>query len=447
MNFNFPPEKNNMPSTVYEPYSTPTAYQTQESNEFERKTLLSDIQTDAVVIGAGITGNTLAVHLSEAGKSVVQLEANVPGWGGSGRAFGSVVPCHKNSEEAIIRHYGEQRGNRLIDALAHGPALVSELLNRHNIDAAFAGGGWAFGAHSKPFYKKLQTRAEYWQARNADVEYLNASEFSQVIGSDYYRGGLIDRRALSVNPYAYARGLFKKANQLGTEQYTNTPAVDVEQMQNGSWRIRTPQGSVECENVYFCTNAYTKGVWPGLEEGFIRVRGFGATTAAIDPTLLADILPQNHFITDTRQLWSGIRKLPNGQIHLGVGGPAMGAKGTADLKVARRRLKDVYPAIGSVEWGESWSGWIAISMDQFPRILRLANGVWAAQGYSGRGIAMATLLGRELSFCQGDIESEDLILPVEKKIPLVPFHSVSPLGAAAMIGFYGVQDAIADRNK
>jgi hypothetical protein len=68
VNFNFPPEKNNMPSTVYEPYSTPTAYQTQESNEFERKTLLSDIQTDAVVIGAGITGNTLAVHLSEAGK-------------------------------------------------------------------------------------------------------------------------------------------------------------------------------------------------------------------------------------------------------------------------------------------------------------------------------------------------------------------------------------------
>jgi glycine/D-amino acid oxidase-like deaminating enzyme len=100
-----------------------------------------------------------------------------------------------------------------------------------------------------------------------------------------------------------------------------------------------------------------------------------------------------------------------------------------------------------VEWGESWSGWIAISTDQFPRILRLANGVWAAQGYNGRGIAMATLLGRELSFCQGNFEREDLILPVEKKIPWVPFHPFSPLGAAAMIGLYGIQDAMADRNK
>ena len=431
----------------YEPYSIPACYQSSDTRELERKILTSDTHSDAVVIGSGITGNTLALHLSEAGRSVVQLEAKVPGWGGSGRDFGSVVPCHKNSEDAILRHYGTRRGTRLIDALAHGPALVSQLLERYKIDAAFPGGGWAFGAHSKPFYKKLQKRAEYWQARGADVEYLGGSEFSEVIGSDYYRGGLIDKRALSVSPYSYARGLFENAHRLGAKQYINTPALDVQQTQTKSWSVTTPQGSVECENVYFCTNAYTKGVWPGLEKGFIPVRGFGATTAAVDPAQLDSILPQNHFITDTRQLWSGIRKLPSGQLHLGVGGPAMGAKGKADLKVARQRLKDVYPAIGSVEWGESWSGWIAVSVDQFPRIIRLADGVWAAQGYNGRGIALSTLLGRELSFCQGDSEKEDLILPVEKKIRKVPFHPFSPLGAAAMIGIYGLQDAIADRIK
>ena len=76
----------------YEPYSIPACYQSSDTRELERKILTSDTHSDAVVIGSGITGNTLALHLSEAGRSVVQLEAKVPGWGGSGRAFGSVVP-------------------------------------------------------------------------------------------------------------------------------------------------------------------------------------------------------------------------------------------------------------------------------------------------------------------------------------------------------------------
>mgnify|MGYP006221431153 FL=1 len=320
-----------MAFSPHEPYNIPTSYQTNDPSEFDRKSPVGHIQADAVVTGAGITGNTLAAHPADSGKSVVQLEDKVPGWGGSGRAFGSVVPCHKNSEEAMIRHYGRERGTQVIDAIAKGPALVSELLKRYKIDAAFEGGGWAFGAHTKAFEKILQKRTEYWQSRDADVEYLNASEFSQLIGSEYYRAGMVDRRALSINPLAYARGLFKAAHELGVAQYTNTPATGVEQLQTGAWKVTTPQGSVECENIYFCTNAYTKSVWPRLEKGFVPIRGFGAITAEIDPTLLSAILPGNHFITDTRQLWSGIRKLPSGQIHLGVGGPAMGANGKACL--------------------------------------------------------------------------------------------------------------------
>jgi glycine/D-amino acid oxidase-like deaminating enzyme len=435
-----------MSVVIHEPYNIPSSYQIQETSLFDRETLTDPINADAVVIGSGITGNTLAIHLCEAGKSVVQLEAKVPGWGGSGRAFGSVVPCHKNSEEAIIRHYGKQRGTQIIDSIAKGPDLVSKLLQRYKIDAAFDSGGWAFGVHTKAFEKILQKRAEFWQARDADVEYLNANEFSQLIGSEYYRAGIVDRRALSINPLAYARGLFSAAHQLGARQFTNTPAIDVKENPDGSWMVTTPNGSVECQNVYFCTNAYTKGIWPGLEKGFVRIRGFGAITKVIDPTQFSNILPQNHFITDTRQLWSGIRKLPSGQIHLGVGGPAMSANGKAELKTASKRLKDVYPGIDPVQWSESWSGWIAVSTDQFPRIIRLANGVWTAQGYSGRGLAMSTLLGRELSLCEGNSERDDLMLPVDK-IPKVPFHRFSSFGAAMLIRWHALHDYFAEQRK
>jgi glycine/D-amino acid oxidase-like deaminating enzyme len=436
-----PHSENNMSFIPNETNPIPKCYQVQDQTEFEREELVEKIQADAVVIGSGVTGNSLSVHLTEAGKSVVQLEAKVPGWGGSGRAFGSVVPYHKNSEEAIIRHYGWNRGAKLIDSLSQGPALVGELIKRHSIpNAAFDSGGWANGCHTKSFEKKMQKRADYWQSRGHDVQYLNASEFAQLIGSEYYRAGILDKRAMSINPLAYAQGLYKTAQSLGSRQYTNSPAVNVQQQQSGSWVVTTPKGSVECENLYFCTNAYSKGVWPRLDKGFVPVRGWGATTTPIAPDVLANILPGNHFITDTRQLWSGLRRLPSGQIHMGIGGPSMGLNGRGDIKEAQERLLEIYPEIKSVEWSEDWSGWIAVSTDQFPRILRLADGVWAAQGYSGRGLALGTLMGRELSMCQGDTARDDLMLPVEK-IPYVPFHMFSPLGAAAVIKWYDWEDA------
>ena len=430
----------------HEPCNIPESYQSLSSNIVEREILSKSIDADAVVVGAGITGSTLAIHLAESGKSVVQLEAKVPGWGGSGRAFGSVVPCHKNLEPAIIRHYGERRGTRVIDAFAQGPALVADLLKRHNIDAAFDSGGWALGAHTKGFEKTLQKRAEYWQARGADVEYFEAQKFSELIGSNYYRAGIVDKRALSINPLAYARGLFEAAHKIGVSQYTNSPAVKLEQREFGKWQVETHHGKVGCQNIYICTNAYTKGIWPGLEKGFIPVRGWGATTSKIDAELLADILPENHFITDTRQLWSGIRKLPSGQMHLGIGGPAVCMNGKADLRTASKRLKEVYPSLKSIEWEESWSGWIAVATDQFPRILRLDSGVWAAQGYSGRGLAMATLLGKELSLCDAESNLESVILPVEKP-PRIPFHKLAPFAAAMLLRWYAFTDYLGAQNR
>ena len=87
-------------------------------------------QVEVAVIGAGFTGLSTALHLAEAGLEVAVLEAKEVGWGASGRAFGQVVPYLKLGEQAILRHYGDERGQRMIDAVAAGPDLVFERIMR-----------------------------------------------------------------------------------------------------------------------------------------------------------------------------------------------------------------------------------------------------------------------------------------------------------------------------
>ena len=57
-----------------------------------------------VVIGGGFTGLSTALHLAQAGRQVTVLEAREIGWGGSGRAFGQVVPYAKHDEADVLRH-------------------------------------------------------------------------------------------------------------------------------------------------------------------------------------------------------------------------------------------------------------------------------------------------------------------------------------------------------
>ena len=47
---------------------------------------------EVLVVGAGYLGLSAALHLAEAGRDVVVLDAEAPGWGASGRNGGQVIP-------------------------------------------------------------------------------------------------------------------------------------------------------------------------------------------------------------------------------------------------------------------------------------------------------------------------------------------------------------------
>ena len=401
--------------------------------------LSGTLRADAVVIGAGVTGSSAALHLARSGRRVGQVEAREPGWGASGRAYGSVVPMSKHGEDRLRQIYGREPARRLIATLAAGPEMVRGLLAEFRIPALYPGGGWFHAAHTPRAEADLKRRADDLERSGQDVSYCAARETADLIGSAFYAGGLLDRRAFAVNSLTWARGLARAARETGVDQYCDSPATRIERAGTEAWRVSTPDGEVVADAAFICTNAYSDGLWPGLARTVVPVRGYTAVTRPFDDGALDRVLPQRHFLTDTRHLWSGIRKVPGNRLHVGVGGPPLGKSARADLAGATRRLKMVFPDLGPVEWETHWSGWVALTGNQLPRLLRLDHGVWAALGYSGRGLAFGTLLGRELAKLADGIGSHEALLPVEEMRPL-PFHALTPLVAAACIMYCGAVD-------
>jgi glycine/D-amino acid oxidase-like deaminating enzyme len=390
------------------------------------------------VIGAGFTGLSAALHLAEAGTEVAVLEAREIGWGASGRAFGQVVPYLKISHDQILRHYGPERGARVIDTVGAGPDLVFELIMRHRIDCWAVRTGLLFAAHAPAGRRELAARTAYWQGRGAPVEMLEGACCAEAVGSTLYHAASLDRRGGNVNPLAYVRGLAHAAVRAGAVIHGETEVRGLVR-RDRRWLVEAGAAALTADVVLLATNAYSTALWPGLRESMVPLRGHGFVTAPLSDNVRHAILPERQSLTDTRRLFSGVRMLPDGRLHASAYGPISGSERPTDFRRVDARIRRLFPQLGAPVWQEGWSGFVAMTTDHVPRVHELAPGVYAGLGYNGRGIAAATLLGRELAVLARAGADAELTFPL---VPLRPmaWHRSAPFLAGMLARWYRVRD-------
>lgn len=400
--------------------------------------LAGDTKADVVVIGGGFTGLSAALHLAEAGSDVVLLEAVEIGFGASGRNGGQVIPGLKLDPEELIATYGPDLGDRMAD-LAGGTAdFVFGLVERHAIACDARRTGWMSAATTDLALKATHERARQWAARGADVAALNAAEIARLVGGGRYRGGWVDRRAGSVQPLAYARGLARAAQKAGARLHGGSPVTALTR-EGGRWKAVTPQGSVSAERVVIGTNAYSDGLWPGLKETVVPVRSYLVATKPLGDNLRRSILPEGHCISDSRQLLFYWRLDAHGRLVMGGRGPLRDESSFADYEPVRRAIRRLYPHIGEPEWDYHWNGRVAVTLDGLPHLHEPAPGVAIALGYNGRGVAMASRMGKVLADHAAGKSAEALGFPVSPIRP-IPLHAFRLPALAAVIAWRRFQD-------
>ncbi|HEX4930850.1 MAG TPA: FAD-binding oxidoreductase [Gaiellaceae bacterium] len=326
-----------------------------------------------VVAGAGAIGASVAYHLGLRGADDVVL-ADVGEIAGraTGKAMGGVRQQFTTEAEVRLA----QASVRLFREL--GAPLFEQV-------------GYLFLATTPAGLAELEHRREVQAALGVPVESVDASSVDGLRVDDVL-GATICREDGIADPAAVTRELVRRAAALG---------VDV--------RERTDALELEADVLVVACGAYSPEVAKarGVE---LPVRPLVRQLADVGPVkgVRADLpmtIEENGF---------HFRRVGADGIRLAMGEPELRWDGPEEVRDDlvddwRERLARRYPQAAGAPVRRAWAGFYDMTPDAHPIIGRVADGVYAACGFSGHGFMQSPAVGDAVAAeLQGETPPFDL---------------------------------------
>lgn len=359
----------------------------------------ADATADVLVVGGGFCGLSAALHLAEAGRDVVLLEAEEIGFGASGRNGGQVNPGLKFGEPELVEKFGED-GRRFFRMGQEGPDFLAALVARKRLRCGFVRSGLIRLAHNPRAVATLRGAAATLRAQGVPVEDLDAPGVERMVGTRRYPGGLLDLRGASVQPLDLVRELARVAQEAGVRIFCASRAATLRQ-EGRDWVCGVGRHRVRACTVVVATNAYTDGLIPRLAETVLPVNSFQIATAPLPAALEARLLPGSQTVYDSRRLVLYFRKSADRRMVIGGRATFSGARGVSDRRpdysVLQGVLHGIFPDLGGVPVEKRWTGLVGITRDFLPHYHRPAEGLHVVLGFNGRGVALANRAGAWLA--------------------------------------------------
>lgn len=356
------------------------------------------LESEIVVIGAGITGALISHSLVEAGYKVILIDKNDIAMGSTSATTSLLqyeidVPLVELSDMI-----GESQAAECYEAGRTAIDKLKNLVNDYNIDCCFELKQSLYVSHnrksSKFLYEEFLLRDKY----NLGVVWKDSKSVKNNYGINSY-GGILSDKAACVDAYKLANNLIEINNNRGMKVFDSTPIKSIDyEYKKSNVLIKCESGAeIICNKVIFCT-------------GFETVNMFKEKIADLFSTF-ACISEQNINISDTIKdllIWDTqdpyiyMRLTEDNRLLVG------GGDTNKNLPTIREKIKDlktkdiikkVYKILPKTDFIQDfrWAGTFGATKDGLPYIGkhdRYPNSYFVL-GFGGNGITFS-IQGMEL---------------------------------------------------
>ncbi|PTQ75113.1 NAD(P)/FAD-dependent oxidoreductase [Celeribacter persicus] len=351
------------------------------------------VKADVCVVGGGYAGLSAALHMASRGLDVVLLEASRVGSGASGRNGGQVSMGQRLEQDELETHVSMDDARMLWDLGAEAVDRVKTILRESGDDCDWRD-GVIHANHRARFSHHSQQHVEHMQKVYGydKIRYLDRDEVRHEVGSEDYHSGTLDMGSGHLHPLRYAFAIARLAEAAGARIHELSRVTRIET--KGKPRIHTDKAVVEADHLILALNGYHNNLDHDVAHHVMPINNFIAVTEPLPADLAAKLIPNRHAVADSRFVINYYRMSPDNRMIFG-GGESYGYKFSADIRAkVRAPMLGVFPELKNTKLDYAWGGTLGITMSRLPHFARLGPSSMSIAGFSGQGVALATLAGQ-----------------------------------------------------
>ena len=379
-----------------------------------------DIDADIVIVGAGYTGLWTAYYLKQIEPSldIVVLEAEIAGFGASGRNGGWCTPHVSSIEQWLneaVHRDGALRLKRLMIETVKEIGLVTQ---HESINCHYERSGALEIAVLPTQLNRLQAELKYQRDLGFGEEvysWLDAKETGEVLKVDNALAAIRAHQCAVVHPARLARGLADCVEGLGVRIYEHSPVQDI-----NANVLTTSQAKVSAATILLTTEGYTAGL-SGSGRRLIPIHSMMVATEPLSQQQVDEIgFRQRYTFTNSDRVTTYGQLTADRRIAFGCRGTYLFASGIQhkfemadpEFRLVQDTLLRFFPSLQGIRFTHAWGGAMGVSRSLRPSInfnpdKRLG---WAG-GFFGNGVAATHLAGQTLADLVTGQESDRLDTP------------------------------------